>query len=53
MTPFVIRKERSGEVFTFLRRYGDHIQRERDRNGEIVEEDGKRVLYKKAGDDWF
>lgn len=53
MTPIRVRAERSGEVFKFLKRYGEHIKRDREKNGEIIEKNGKRILRRKAGDDWF
>lgn len=53
MTPLQIRRERSGEVFLFLKRFGQYIKRDKEKNGEIIEKDGKRVLRRKAGDNWF
>ena len=53
MTPIRVRAERSGEVFKFLKRYGEYIKRDREKNGEIIEKNGKRILRRKAGDDWF
>ena len=53
MTPCVIRKEKAGEVFTFMRRYSGHIRRDKEINGEVVEFNGRKVLKRKAKDDWF
>ena len=53
MTPITIRKEKNGEVFKLIKRLGEHIQRDKEINGEIVEYHGRRVLKKKAGDNWF
>ena len=52
MDPFRIRQIRAKEIFTFMRRFGDYIERDKEENGEVIEMNGRRVLKRKATD-WY
>lgn len=50
MTPFTIRKERAYEVFMLLKKYLAYNKREKRKNKKV---NGKKVIRKPAGDNWF
>ena len=55
MNPFSIRQIRAREIFTFMERFGSYIEwsHEESEDGKVVEMNGKKVIRRKAGDDWF
>lgn len=50
LTPLSIRKERAYEVFLLLKKYIDYNKREEKKQKQ---NNGKRIIRKPAGDDWF
>lgn len=56
-TPISIRKERAKEVFLLMRRIirkNEREEREKNKGERIVTTaNGKKILRKPAGDDWF
>ena len=56
LTPFIVRRERVGEVFLLIKRINTKAEREQGirRNDEIIEDGrGNRVIRREAGDDFF
>lgn len=51
LTPFQIRRERACEVFLLMRRLSDYTERERKKNPPA--KNGKKVIRRPAGDNWF
>ncbi len=49
MSPFDVRKERASEVFLFMRRLNNYNIRQNKK----TKSNNKKVIRKKAGDDWF
>ncbi len=50
LTPLSIRKERAYEVFLLLKKYVEYNKREEKKQKQ---NNGKRIIRKPAGDDWF
>ena len=50
LTPFEIRKQRAYDVFNLINRYLNYNNRE---ERKIKTVNGKRIIRKPAGDDWF
>lgn len=50
LTPLSIRKERAYEVFLLLKKYVEYNKREEKKPKQ---NNGKRIIRKPAGDDWF
>lgn len=50
LTPFDIRRERAFDVFTLMVKYVKYNKREENK---IKTVNGKRIIRKPAGDDWF
>lgn len=48
MTPLTLRKEKAHEVFLLLNRFNRY-----SRKKEKEQKNGKRIIRKPAGDDWF
>lgn len=56
LTPFIVRRERVGEVFLLINRINAKAEREQGirRKDEIIEDgQGNRVIRREAGDDFF
>ena len=61
LSPISIRRTRAAEVFLLLRRYNEYIQRENEKSEkgsaggrtEMRQKDGKKIIRRPAGDDWF
>lgn len=62
VSPFDVRREKAREVFLLIKRLNNYIryQGEVDDNGNrlkkgetIIEKNGKRILMRPAGDNWF
>jgi hypothetical protein len=47
MTPLTLRKERAHEVFLLINRYNRYSKK------EAKQKNGKRIIRRPAGDDWF
>lgn len=52
LTPIRIRQERASEIFILMERLGDYIQRQKKAAPKINKQ-GKRVIRRPAGDNWF
>lgn len=52
LSPFDVRREKAAEVFLMVRRLNNHTDKEQKRQPK-VNKDGKQIIRKKAGDDWF
>ena len=53
LSPFDVRRERASEIFLLLRRmakYNENQSKQKKKNGA---NGGKKVIRRKAGDDWF
>ena len=53
MTPFQVRRERACEVFLLMRRLADYNERERKEKPPKATKNGKTVIRRPAGDNWF
>lgn len=49
MTPFEVRREKAREVFLLTRRLNERNRRK----AKNTTKDGKQIIRRKAGDDWF
>lgn len=50
-TPLSLRREKAREVFTMIVRFNRYMAKENKRNKRT--KDGKRIIRKPAGDNWF
>lgn len=48
MTPLMLRREKAREVFLLINRYNRYSAKEKEK-----QKNGKRIIRKPAGDDWF
>lgn len=48
MTPLTLRREKAREVFLLINRYNRYSAKEKKK-----QKNGKRIIRKPAGDDWF
>lgn len=53
LTPLSIRKERAHDVFLLMRRFTDYNEREQKNNKTVSSHNGKKIIRRPAGDDWF
>ena len=54
LTPIKIRKTKATEIFLLLRRLTKHNQREqKDAAAYTSKTSGKKIIRRKAGDNWF
>lgn len=50
LTPFQIRREKAGEVFLLIKRLNEYNM---SLNNENTRKNGKRVIRRRANDNWF
>ncbi len=53
MSPFEVRREKAREVFLLVNRLRRKAERSGKTGERIIERNGKQILIRPAGDDWF
>ena len=51
-TPLSLRRERARDVFLLIRRFNEYSDREQKNKAQTTK-NGKRIIRRPAGDDWF
>lgn len=51
LSPFDVRRERAAEIFLLMRRLSKHNEHKAKK--ERKTSDGRKIVRRRAGDDWF
>ena len=53
LNPIIIRKEKAKEIFLLIRRLNNYTEKQNEEYRKTHTKSGKKVIRRKAQDDWF